>query len=105
MPATGTAMPTSYEHRSAVGAVPAAATVGAHVAERVIAAGTFDPNLARNRTLLALLARAGYEVVTCQVDLWGADRYEIPNQRKLGVVLHDRGVSTVGVAIPPCATR
>ncbi len=61
--------------------------LSARVRQRVIAAGTFDPNLARNRTLLALLERAGYEVVMCRVDLWGADRYEIPNQRKLGVVL------------------
>jgi glycosyltransferase involved in cell wall biosynthesis len=61
--------------------------LSARVRQRVIAAGTFDPNLARNRTLLTLLERAGYEVVTCQVDLWGADRYEIPNQPKVGVVL------------------
>jgi glycosyltransferase involved in cell wall biosynthesis len=61
--------------------------LSARVRQRVIAAGTFDPNFARNRTLLALLERAGYEVVTCQVDLWGADRYEIPNRRKIGVVL------------------
>jgi len=52
----------------------------------VIVAGTFDPNLARNRTLLALLERAGHEVVTCRVDLWGGDRHEIPNQRKLLMV-------------------
>ncbi len=55
--------------------------------QHVIAAGTFDPNLPRNRTLLALLERAGYEVVMCHVGLWGGDRHEIPNQRKLGALL------------------
>jgi len=50
---------------------------------RILFAGTYDPNFARNRRLHALLERQGHEVATAQVDLWGGDRYEIPNQRKL----------------------
>lgn len=50
---------------------------------RILAAGTFDPSFARNRRLLALLERRGHEVTTCQIDVWGDDRYEIPNRRKV----------------------
>jgi glycosyltransferase involved in cell wall biosynthesis len=49
---------------------------------RVLLAGTYDTAFARNRRLVVLFERAGHEVDTCQVDLWGDDRYEIPNQRK-----------------------
>ena len=49
---------------------------------RVLLAGTYDRGFARNRRLVVLFERAGHEVDTCQVDLWGDDRYEIPNQRK-----------------------
>jgi glycosyltransferase involved in cell wall biosynthesis len=54
---------------------------------RVIYAGTFDPAFARNRRLRVLLERGGHDVATCQVDVWGGDRYEIPNQRKLKVLM------------------
>jgi glycosyltransferase involved in cell wall biosynthesis len=53
---------------------------------RVLVAGTYDPDFARNKRLVALLQGAGHEVATCQVDLWGQDRYEIPEQRKLTVL-------------------
>lgn len=52
---------------------------------RVIMAGTFDPAFARVRKLRRLLELRGHEVVTCQVDLWGGQLYQIPNQRKLVV--------------------
>lgn len=44
---------------------------------RVIAAGTFDRDFGRNRRILALLRRAGNDVVTCQVDLYGSTRYDL----------------------------
>lgn len=53
---------------------------------RVLVAGTYDPEFPRNKRLGLLLSAAGHDVSTCQVDLWGADRYEIPNQRKGRVV-------------------
>jgi glycosyltransferase involved in cell wall biosynthesis len=49
---------------------------------RVAFAGTFDRGFNRNKRLRQFLEGAGHEVVLCQVDLWGSDRYEIPNQRK-----------------------
>jgi glycosyltransferase involved in cell wall biosynthesis len=54
---------------------------------RVIAAGTYDPTFSHNRKLIALLEAAGHEVVTCQVDLWGDERHEIPQQRKADVLV------------------
>lgn len=53
---------------------------------RVIAAGTYDPGFSHNRKLIALLEAAGHEVATCQVDLWGDDRHEIPGRRKARVL-------------------
>jgi glycosyltransferase involved in cell wall biosynthesis len=49
---------------------------------RIIAAGTFDREFARNRRLIALLEAAGHEVATCQVDLYGATRYNLLEQSK-----------------------
>jgi glycosyltransferase involved in cell wall biosynthesis len=54
---------------------------------RILAAGTYDPAFARNRRLVALLEHAGHQVDTCQVDVWGDQRYEIPQSRKLKVLL------------------
>lgn len=54
---------------------------------RVIAAGTYDPTFSHNRKLMALLEAAGHEVVSCQVDLWGDQRHEIPQQRKADVLV------------------
>ncbi len=49
---------------------------------RVVFAGTFDREFNRNKRLRKFLEGAGHEVELCQVDVWGSDRYEIPNQRK-----------------------
>jgi glycosyltransferase involved in cell wall biosynthesis len=53
----------------------------------VIAAGTFDRAFPRNRRLFAMLDRAGFDVEVCQADVWGGERYEIPNRRKLDVLV------------------
>jgi glycosyltransferase involved in cell wall biosynthesis len=42
--------------------------------------------------VLELLAAAGHEVRTCQLDLWGSERYEIPNRSKASLIA--RGVAT-----------
>ncbi len=49
---------------------------------RVVFAGTFDREFNRNKRLRQFLEGAGHDVELCQVDVWGSDRYEIPNQRK-----------------------
>jgi len=53
---------------------------------RVIVAGTFDRGFARNRRLIALLERAGHEVVMCQSDLFGSTRYDIVDKGKLSML-------------------
>lgn len=55
---------------------------------RIIAAGTYDPEFARNRRLFTMLDAAGHDVERCQVDLWGGDRFDIPNQRKSTTLLN-----------------
>jgi glycosyltransferase involved in cell wall biosynthesis len=49
---------------------------------RVIVAGTFDRAFERNQRLLAMLERAGHDLIVCQVELWGNERYAIVQQRK-----------------------
>ncbi len=49
---------------------------------RIVFAGTFDREFTRNKRLREFLERAGHDVDLCQVDVWGSDRYEIPNQGK-----------------------
>ncbi len=58
---------------------------------RVIAAGTFDRYFGRNRRLIALLERAGHEVVLCQSDLFGTTKYDIVDTGKLSMLA--RGVA------------
>ena len=53
----------------------------------IIAAGTFDREFGRNRRLLALLERAGHEVVLCQTDLFATVKYDIVQQRKLRMLV------------------
>jgi glycosyltransferase involved in cell wall biosynthesis len=53
---------------------------------RVIAAGTFDRNFARNRRLITLLERAGHDVAVCQVDLFGSDKYELVEKGRLSML-------------------
>jgi glycosyltransferase involved in cell wall biosynthesis len=54
---------------------------------RILVAGTFDPGMSRNCNMLALLDHAGVDVDVCRVDLWGAERHEIPNQGKVRSLL------------------
>ena len=54
---------------------------------RVVFAGTFDREFNRNKRLRQFLEGAGHDVELCQVDVWGSDRYEIPNQRKAKMLL------------------
>ncbi len=58
---------------------------------RVIAAGTFDRGFGRNRRLIALLERAGHEVVICQSDLFGSTRYDIVDTGKLALLRRGLG--------------
>ena len=52
----------------------------------VCLAGTWDTNFGRNIILQRILKRAGCEVTTCQVDLWGERRDAIVRTRKLAIV-------------------
>jgi glycosyltransferase involved in cell wall biosynthesis len=54
---------------------------------RIIAAGTFDRDFGRNRRLISLLRHAGHEVVLCQVDLYGAVKYDIVSAGKLSMLI------------------
>ncbi len=54
---------------------------------RIVLAGTFDPNFARNRRIRALLEHLGHDIETCQVDVWAGDRYLIPQQSKLATLV------------------
>jgi glycosyltransferase involved in cell wall biosynthesis len=49
---------------------------------RVIAAGTFDPSFERNQRLFALLRAGGHDVMICNVEIWGSNRYAILHQGK-----------------------
>jgi glycosyltransferase involved in cell wall biosynthesis len=52
-------------------------------ARRVLLAGTFEPDFARNRVILALLRREGYDVRVVRRSLWGPVRYALLDQPKL----------------------
>ncbi len=54
---------------------------------RIIVAGTFDATFARNRRILALLDTAEHDLVQCRIDLWGRDRFEIPNRHRLSMLV------------------
>jgi len=50
---------------------------------RVLVAGTFDPEFARNQRLIGFLEANGHEVVTCHATLWRGPRYQMPGRRLL----------------------
>ena len=50
---------------------------------RVLVAGTFDPEFARNRVLVSLLRREGLEVRVAQHELWGQKRPSLVDGPKL----------------------
>jgi glycosyltransferase involved in cell wall biosynthesis len=56
------------------------------VSARVLVAGTFDPKFARNRVLVSLLRREGFELRFAQRDLWGHDRPTLIDQPKRRIV-------------------
>ncbi len=49
---------------------------------RVLLAGTFDPDFARNRVLVSLLERGGFEVETARRELWGRNRRFLVDEPK-----------------------
>jgi glycosyltransferase involved in cell wall biosynthesis len=49
---------------------------------RVLLAGTFERDFARNRVIKSLLERAGHDVRVIQRQLWGRDRYLLVDQSK-----------------------
>lgn len=57
---------------------------------RVLLAGTFEPEFARNRVIRSLLERAGFDVAVLRRPLWGSRRYALVDSPKLGLAL--RGV-------------
>src|SRR5690349_23655169 len=50
---------------------------------QVLLAGTFDPDFARNRVIVSLLERSGFDVRVVQHDLWGSVRYTLLDLPKL----------------------
>ena len=54
---------------------------------RVLLAGTFEPEFARNRVISTLLARSGFEVETVHRSLWGSTRYALVDQPKAQLLL------------------
>ncbi len=60
-------------------------------ARRVLLAGTYEPDFARNRVVRSLLEREDFVVDEVQVPLWGQDRFRLVDQSKLKLVL--RGAS------------
>jgi glycosyltransferase involved in cell wall biosynthesis len=52
------------------------------VSTRILLAGTFDPEFARNRVLLSLLKRAGFEIEVARRELWGHERHLLVDQPK-----------------------
>ena len=53
---------------------------------RVLLAGTFDPEFARNRVVMSLLERAGFEIEIARRELWGRDRRLLVDQPKWGLL-------------------
>ena len=49
---------------------------------RVLLAGTFDPDFARNRVLVSLLEREGFEIEVARRELWGRDRRFLVDESK-----------------------
>src|SRR3954468_16335555 len=56
------------------------------VSIRVLLAGTFDPEFARNRVLISLLEREGFEVDVARRELWGRDRRLLIQESKWGLI-------------------
>jgi glycosyltransferase involved in cell wall biosynthesis len=54
---------------------------------RILVAGTFDPEYARNRVILALLARGDFIVDVVNRPLWSGERHTIVNRRKTALAL------------------
>jgi glycosyltransferase involved in cell wall biosynthesis/SAM-dependent methyltransferase len=54
---------------------------------RVLVAGTFDPAFARNRVVLALLERGGFDVEVVQRSLWGSQRHLLVDSPKSRLAL------------------
>jgi glycosyltransferase involved in cell wall biosynthesis len=54
---------------------------------RVIVAGTFDARFERNQRFFELLRARGHDVVTCNVDIWGANRYAIVRRGKASALV------------------
>ena len=54
---------------------------------RLLVAGTFDPSFARNRVVIALLERNGFDVTVIQRDLWGHERHTLVDAPKLRLLL------------------
>jgi glycosyltransferase involved in cell wall biosynthesis len=54
---------------------------------RLLVAGTFDPEFARNRVVLALLRRGGFELDIVQRPLWGGNRPTLIDRPKRQLVL------------------
>ena len=53
---------------------------------RVLLAGTFDPEFARNRVLVSLLEQERLEVEIARRELWGRERHLLVDQPKLRLV-------------------
>jgi glycosyltransferase involved in cell wall biosynthesis len=56
------------------------------VSIRVLLAGTFDPEFARNRVLISLLEREGFELEYARRELWGRERHLLVDQPKARLV-------------------
>jgi glycosyltransferase involved in cell wall biosynthesis len=54
---------------------------------RILVAGTFDPDYARNRVILALLARGDFVVDVVNRPLWSGERHTLVDRRKTGLAL------------------
>lgn len=54
---------------------------------RVLVAGTFDPSFARNRVVVSLLERNGFDVDIVQRELWGHERHTLVDASKLQLVV------------------
>jgi glycosyltransferase involved in cell wall biosynthesis len=52
------------------------------VSTRVLLAGTFDPDFARNRVIRSLLERQGFDVEVARSELWGRQRHLLVDQSK-----------------------
>jgi glycosyltransferase involved in cell wall biosynthesis len=53
------------------------------VSARVLVAGTFDPEFARNRVLVSLLRREGFDVQIAPHELWGRERPRLVDSSKM----------------------